>query len=359
MYKLILNENNWKNQHYHLHFDLNQDGNNSSKINGWFVNLSSDIYTLRVVDKSGSLVEVIECSKPRPRLADIYPNIKDVVNSGFVVNTDILSLGDEYTIAIFKGNTALFEVLSFVGKTPLLYVHIAKTAGSTVNKVLNEWFGSNNSLIHAESKTNWKDRVRNREIQFLSGHIPYQEFVKTKELNSYKKAITFREPYSHIVSHLSWIRALSLHENKTRYEAHPEYIQVLSDKLANYDLSNPEQLTEVINSFNSLEHRLLDNTQTRYIRSETAKSTVDEADFMSAVNNLNSFDFVGVDNDISGFLAKIATEYDFEYVKEDRRENVLNNKFGIDVNNEEIRESLLSLIKYDIKLYSILIGNRT
>ncbi len=356
MHKVILNKSNWHNQDYRFYVDLDSDYVQASIVKGWFVNLSTDEYSVRIVDKSGELVEAIEYSKYRPKLAELFPNITDVISSGFEVNSEAFSSSNEYFIAIFKGDVELVKVLSFVNHAPLLYVHIAKTAGSTVNKVFNEWFGSDNSLVHAESQNNWKDRVKNKTIQFLSGHLPYQEFIKTEDLNSYKKAITFREPYSHVISHLSWIRALSLSENKVSYDAHPEYIQVLSDKLASYDLSSPEQLTELIKSFNLLEHSLLDNTQTRYIRADITKAAVDEVDFISAKDNLKFFDFIGVDNDISGFLARVATEYEVQYIKDDRRENVLDIKFGLDINNSEITAALLPLVQFDLKLYSAVGG---
>jgi hypothetical protein len=350
---MVLNKGDWRNQDYHFHFDTATEGEQASLVKGWFVNRSVDDYKVRIIDKLGIITDAIEYSKFRPKLAELYPNIVNVTSSGFEINTAFFLSNNEYFIAIFKGDEELVRVLSFVNIVPLLYVHIAKTAGSTVNKVLSEWFGQGNSLIHAESKINWKDRVKQKNVKFLSGHIPYQEFNKTRELNSYKKAITFREPYSHVVSHLSWIRALSLLENKARYKAHPEYIQILSDKLASYDLSCSMQLTEVINSFTSIEYRLLDNTQTRYIRTDISKASVDEVDFINAVDSLKHFDFVGVDNDISGFLAKVAAEYSFESIEEERRENVLNDKFGLDIDKLEIKEALFPLVQYDLKLYDV------
>jgi len=351
MHNIIHNKSAWHNEYYHLHVDVSSGLEFSSIVKGWFVNKSDDDYAIRIIDQTGDFIDAIEYSKVRPKLAELYPDIENVTRSGFEVDTKAFCPDKEYIITIFKGEEELINVLSFVNKSPLLYVHIAKTAGSTVNKVLNEWFGNDRSLIHAESKNNWKELVKQQKIDFLSGHIPYKAFVKASEFQGYKKAITFREPYSHITSHIAWIRALSLEENRKRYEAHPEYIQRLSDKLARYDLSYPIQISELIESFNSLEHRLLDNTQTRYIRTELAKQVVDASDFISAIENLKEFDFVGTDNNISGFLAEIAVDYGFEYKNEDRRENVLNNKFGLDIDNPDIREALFPLIKFDIELY--------
>ena len=150
---------------------------------------------------------------------------------------------------------------------------------------------------------------------------------------------------------MAWIRALALENNKAKYNAHPDYIQKLSDKLARYDLSNPAEISNLIESLSGSEFQLLDNTQTRYIRSEINKASVEKSDLVSAVANLNKFEFIGTDNDISEFLANIASCYGIEYHAEDRRENVLTNKFGLDINNPDTKDALLPLIKYDLELY--------
>jgi hypothetical protein len=356
MYKCIYNKSTWNTQDYHFHLDVAPGAPLSSILNGWFVNKSADNYHVQVVDQDGNIIKLTENSKKRVKLAELFPDIENAVHSGFEVDTGTFSSNKDYFIAIFKDDEELKKVVSLFNKLPLLYIHIAKTAGSTVNKVLSEWFGLQNSLVHAESKHNWNELIIQQKIDFLSGHIPYRAFLKVGALQFHKKAITFREPYSHVISHLAWIRALALTENRARYEAHPEYIQKLSDKLANCELSSPEQITNAINSFNSLEHRLLDNTQTRYIRTEIAKESVDDTDLSAALDNLKHFDFVGTDHDISGFLAAIAADYGFEYKMEDRRENVLNNKFGLDINNPSIQAALLPLVKYDLKLYKMVVS---
>ena len=349
MHKLIYSKSEWRNKNYRFHLD---PVSNTSIARGWFVDINDSDCIVRVIDQAGNIVEAIEYLKTRPKLVEIYPEINDVSRAGFEIDLKKLAKENDYSIAIFSGNEFIATMLFFVTNPPLLYVHIAKTAGSTVNKVLLEWFGESKSLVHVESQNTRRELVKQKKVDFLSGHIPYKAFMKVSEVQYYTKAITFREPYSHVISHISWIRALSLEENKARYEAHPEYIQRLSDKLASYDLSCPMQISEVIKSFNSLEHRLLDNTQTRYIRTNLAKESVTEVDFLNSIENLKDFDFVGTDNNISGFLEQIANDYGFDYKVEDRRENVLNNKFGLDINNRGIKEALLPLVKFDLNLYS-------
>jgi hypothetical protein len=354
MHNLVYQRTHWNNDEYHIHFDIELD-NNSSTLKGWFVNKGKNELRLGIFDNNKEEVfSDITCMNIRPKLEEMYPQIKDVVYSGFIIDKNLLSSDKTYHIYLYQKKKKIFKFLSLVNNMPLLYVHIAKTAGSTVNKVVSEWFGEPHSLIHAESENNLECAMKERDIKFLSGHIPYVAFIKQQEeLQNYKKAITFREPLSHVISHLSWIRSLSLPENKARYDQHPEYIKNLSDKLSAYDLSCPNKITELIESFNASEKRLLDNTQTRYIRTEIGKVSVDHTDVFSAVENLTSFNFLGVDSDIAKFLANIASDCGFEYKEEDRRENVLIEKFGLDINNTDIRNSLLPLIIHDLKLYDL------
>src|SRR5680860_126160 len=129
MYKFIYNKSTWRNKYYHFHFDVNSGAELSSIVKGWFVNKSTDNYHIRVVDQNGNIIEAIEYSKNRPKLAQIFPDINNVSHSGFEVDTKKFSPNQSYFIAVFKGEEEILKVVTFVNNEPLLYVHIAKTAG--------------------------------------------------------------------------------------------------------------------------------------------------------------------------------------------------------------------------------------
>ncbi|MCP4053622.1 MAG: hypothetical protein GY739_11240 [Mesoflavibacter sp.] len=84
---------------------------------------------------------------------------------------------------------------------------------------------------------------------------------------------------------------------------------------------------------------------------EEDKALIDELFEHLSTVKANKVVFIGTDNDISEFLANIASCYGIEYHAEDRRENVLTNKFGLDINNPDTKDALLPLIKYDLELY--------
>ena len=347
MYNIYHFKENWNDEAFKFHIDPYKD---KSLFYGWLVNKAEKPLTLGVFDNDDNLLFELSLDKKRPRLAEMYPKIKNVIFSGFELDARIFEVEARYRIGVVSEDREVTFLMSFSLCQPLLYVHIPKTAGSSINKYLQGVFTPARSLIHAESKPNWLEKVNNSEVDFLSGHIPYVNFVKKIKLEKYKKVISFREPLSHVGSHLAWVRALALQGNKDRYDRHPVYIQKLSDKLSQFDFSDPQSISQMIEALNTAEFRLFDNTQTRYIRSDILKPRVDHDDFLSAVENLKSFDYIGCD-DISPMLEAIAHEYNIKFEHDNKRENVNNDKFGLDIFDHETQRSLSPLIKYDLLLY--------
>lgn len=334
---------NWVTKDYHLHID----DATPSKIKGWLVNKSKKKYSLAITTDHST--EFISNTIHRPNLHKFFPSINEVNQSGFEFSIE--HINDNVQVVLQYKNKVI-KILSFVKPKKLLYVHIAKTAGTTVNNFLTTIVDQQNCLIHAESQPDWHEQVGNSDIHFISGHIPYRRFISCEEINNnFKKAITFREPYSHIISHLSWVRALAQPKNKDRFDRHPKYIQVLSQKLNQCDFTCPQSIRQMISSLRGPEFLLFDNTQTRYIRTKIAKPSVDDNDVSDAIINLKAFDFIGHDADIDRFLITLAKYYQSEITYNSSRSNVHNEKFGLDISNKAIRKALYPLVKYDLSLY--------
>lgn len=348
MYNVRNLKKNWNNKSYQFHMD---ESKCNTLFHGWLVNKT--VIPLSIAIYEGDvLITELKRERQRPRLAQMYPDIPNVILSGFELDMRKLKGDTNYRLCVsFNDEEELISVIEFSIIVPLLYVHIPKTAGSTINKYLKGAFTPARSLIHAESSHQWAQKVNNSEIDYISGHIPYVVFSKKIKLAKYKKLISFREPLSHIASHLAWVRALALDENKNRYNHHPKYIQRLSKKLSLFDFSDPESLTLMIDALDEAEFRLFDNTQTRYIRSDVTKVKVDNDDFNAAIDNLKSFDFIGCD-DISSVLNDISKEYNVKHEYDAERVNVNNEKFGLDMTNIETINALSPLIKYDALLYN-------
>lgn len=349
MFKIKHYKSFWEHKDFNVFLDQYDD---KGALYGWLVPLSENQWSIEVCDEQGIVYDCIQHALFRPKLGAIYPSIKAATNCGFMIDLSQLDVDKHYKIKMHNSYGDSVTIAIFTNAVPLLYVHIAKTAGSTINNVVSSWFEENQSLIHVESKSDWSDYVNTHYVKFLSGHRPYKEFIKNDIVKSlYSKAISFREPYAHVISHIAWIRALAESENKDRFLAHPKYIQDLSVKLSNSDLSCAKTLKNLIAKLNVEEFRLLDNCQLRYIRTAITKEKVDVTDVTDSIHNLKDFDFVGDDSNISGFLARIANRYGIKYSITGRRDNVLSQKFGLDIKDERIKAALYPLVQYDLKLY--------
>jgi len=311
---------------------------------GWAIHKTKKIDAIKIIQ--GSKSELISLDINRPLLQKNNPDWH-VENSGF---NKRIKISAHVPIVVYcvtqDGNVECYRVNSNKFQ-PILFVHIAKTAGSSVNNYLKDNI-SGSSYLHVESSPDWNS-IHFSDEHYISGHLTYREFKNRLDTSCYLKLVTLRNPIDHLISHLSWIRKIS--DDADRFEAHPTYIQTLSLKLKDTDLSIPEQLHKTICSFTTQEFALLDNTQTRYLREKTGSHAVKAEDVLSAIENLQTFDVVGCSEKLDDFLAEVSRLKGWDFSGSSPQENRLSSKFGLS-SKSELAEVLNPLIHYDIKLYS-------
>ena len=162
MHKISHFKDNWLTSSYNLHIDEQAPNEN---VYGWVVNLNAEkIYQVELIDEQGISVDAINFGKARPKLAEMYNNIASAGNSGFEINLTKLLSCNRYYLVVKGPEGYRSKVASIILNAPLLYVHIAKTAGSTVNKVVSNWFSPENSLVHAESCADWSERINDENL---------------------------------------------------------------------------------------------------------------------------------------------------------------------------------------------------
>jgi len=102
----------------------------------------------------------------------------------------------------------------------LLYIHIAKTGGTSINHILSSYYKRKNSEDHIERYIHSKDFLKIKELKnkhFLSGHIGFE---KAKKLfgNNYYYITSLRNPIDHMISHLCWVKNLSSLREASRFK---------------------------------------------------------------------------------------------------------------------------------------------
>lgn len=238
-----------------------------------------------------------------------------------------------------------------------LFVHIAKTAGSSVNRFFQERLGEAACLVHQESNPAWSkpplpDAFLDG-VQYVSGHMPYRVFTARLSGQPLHTLTVLRDPRHHVVSHLAWIRHLKDVGQENRLAAHPGFIQELAEKLSRHDLGDPDSLMSLVAGLNKEEHRLLDNPQVLYLTHRSRPSQgLCENDVDYAIETLREIDTFGFLDNLSEFFADLGNLVgESSEMIEVPHENALGDRYGLSATNDAQMQALMPLITHDMALY--------
>lgn len=244
-----------------------------------------------------------------------------------------------------------------LNKNKFFYLHIPKTAGSSLNTFLQAQFKHEQCLTHIESQNVFQSDERIQEIDnfnLLSGHIPLPQMqYKYKVFEQRIVMATFRIPIEHVVSHISWVRKLGDSGEEKRLKQHSPEIQKLVKRLIVTDLSNPHKIKELIAWLEKENLFLFHNTQTKYLSGGNS-ANFEPSSIDQAIMNLKKIDFVGITERLEEYMSMLCFYLGWNFdQKETISENVNPNNYGLDIRNNEIVDSLQPLIKWDQVIYKL------
>lgn len=235
-------------------------------------------------------------------------------------------------------------------KTRIFFMHIAKTAGSSVNKVFAELYPET-SLVHIEGKPDWQNALDG--LDYVSGHIRYPVFASIDAERKFRYVTFLRDPISHLRSHLNWVKVQTTDQRHRPFISKNDEIRTLSEGLAKIDLKNPVQIRDYLLSArdNPQCMILFDNCQSRYFVKMPPGTKVLLGDFRRAVVNFASFDFVGIseefDRSMAALMKTIAVHTPLPRVTE----NV--ESYDKKFDRVAFREVLSDFVGYDCALYEL------
>lgn len=232
----------------------------------------------------------------------------------------------------------------------LFYFHVPKTAGSSLNQFLASKF--NNTLTHIESQRPILSKAFCDNFDFLSGHVDFTEMDKRIDLDEWITFATFRQPLEYTVSHLKWIRKLADEGQEVRLKSHGNLIQRVALKMRDYDFSDANQISDFIKWLISIYCLYFHNTQARHMHVTMDYDYADISDqqLEKAINNMQSINFVGVQDRLEDYLKIIGYEFGWQFDKQPRL-NVNNADYGFNLDDPDTREALLPLYRQDLILY--------
>lgn len=331
------------------------------RFKGWVVHKSQAVREVICKSVDGAHRTGARPRIHRPGVASQFRDFHSPDSAGFELEINHPAPGEyQFLARIDDGEVLLLDTARVTehSRPKLLFMHIAKTAGTSVNNYFASQYPQELVATHVESDLRWRDdREYVSRLEFMSGHIGLAQFQRKLDLADYYKVTLLREPFAHLRSHLAWIRRLSDPGETARLERHPAYVRELSGTLRNLDLSDAAALGGFVESLDGEALQLLDNCQTRYLSQVASGKSVEAEDYRVAEKSLERFEKVGVTESVDGFLRAIARELQFEKPYDPRPRNVSRSHYGLDIRRREVRECVYPLVRFDLRLYRFLEAN--
>jgi len=233
-------------------------------------------------------------------------------------------------------------------KKKLFFLHIPKTAGTFFNDFLAAQF--NEYIDHIESKYNLEkkeDVNKLSNLKAFSGHIIYPLFKRTFNIKNFTTITVLRNPIEQVVSHITYVRELGEESEKERLNKHNDTVKSIVKKLKKTDLSNPTDIEKFIHWLEKKNIWLFHDCQTRYLG---GGGKIQPANLNNALKNLDDINYVGITERLKEFMILLNLTENFKLIEYEKK-NVTKNRYGLDINNIEIRKVLQPLIQNDHIVY--------
>lgn len=233
---------------------------------------------------------------------------------------------------------------------PVFFMHIAKTAGSYVNHLLEAALGTAAVATHIESKIgNSVDLLRAHSggVQVFSGHVMqglWRDIAAPSEL-VFKKITLLRDPIEHLASHLLWLDHYARPEKRKEYRQLDEAHQRISDRIAAIDLTDVGQLDAFLTGLSGHEVRLFDNCQARYFvmsgrREVEAMRPLSLADAKALRVAAAAFDAIGFQDRLAKDIPRLGAAMGIDLKYLEKRVNPAQSVRRIDTTNPLVRQVL-------------------
>lgn len=232
-----------------------------------------------------------------------------------------------------------------VERFPLIvFVHVPKTGGSTVNKVL--WSCSHRGRGHCEEipRLNFPDAASRND--WLGGHLPRDKFA-TSLISLYRPLEYFtiiREPVSQLISYLNWYYEI-YNRGPIFFLAHPHDQQLRSAEVRATDFSKTSSIIALLRRYRGY----FLNVQARMILgNDCAKIPGSEV-----ARRLEAYTFVATNENLSALYPAFGFAHLPTHINE-LRENAAR-KYYFDTTlfqSQEILDFLAQHHSHDFRLYN-------
>lgn len=237
---------------------------------------------------------------------------------------------------------------------PIVFMHMAKTAGSSVNRFFADRFGREACAFHLERHAIERRREIAREARFVSGHVYALECLGLAGEDGYAFTVA-RDPLGQIASHLRWLDRYADPALAAERSAFNGPLRALVDRVGATDLRDPEALDALMADLPPWGLRMLDNMQARYLCGAVEAVPLSLAHARRAVATGRRFARIGWSGDLRGTLADVAADLGLAPPEDaPPRENVATGGRGVDLSVREVRLALERRIPIDREVLAAL-----
>ncbi len=237
----------------------------------------------------------------------------------------------------------------------IFFMHVPKTAGSSLNELIARHYPRGQVTLHIESSGFRQRRDFADRYRFMSGHVRAHEMGRRMALDRWFWITLFREPVDHLASHLCWVRYIGEDPQSDFFRNHAAPIRELALRLQDLDFGSAEALTEFFGADHSrVICNLFDNCQTRYLLRRARPGPLDEAAFAEARKMLRRFDLVGTTEHYARFIRLLHARLGWDLpANAQQRLNVQSKRYGLDLNRPDLRAVLEARTRFDRQIYRI------
>lgn len=235
-------------------------------------------------------------------------------------------------------------------KKKIIFIDIPGAGGDSVNQFFAEIVDPKRCVINFEKNSLWsteEEKVKiSADYDYFSGHVSYADLRTNLYLNDVNVFAFLRDPREQIIDYLEFIRSLSDPSLEGTLDKYPECIKKLSRKLSLVDFSNQDCVSSFVKNLDPEEFSVLDNPQTRYLRSCKNNKNVDSEDVLDAVKTLKSLSAFGLFGRMTSDLKLISNLFGVEQVDYFCIKELTSVK-------ETSSDNLDLFISFDLELYKV------
>ena len=144
-----------------------------------------------------------------------------------------------------------------------LHVHVPKTAGTTINRILSEALGAGSHVLHDHvlQPVDELQRVV-AESNWLAGHVPVDRALDAIKDDPREHIVLcgLREPKFHVISHYNWLIEIGC-RGEQFFEDHPQRIKEVHHDIKSTDKTDPDAVIRTLQRYDTL----FLNSQVKYV----------------------------------------------------------------------------------------------